>query len=289
MQTIGTVLLEVKLQATHYEEYYSRARRSAGDFIATARLCAGRRGEQPCTTSRTGGAVKDSFNADFYVTAATVIPVLFLALAVQGSIFDGVLRWLYRVTVRIPGILARRIDHPTLVRLFKIPKIIPTRTTHLSRRIRAAGALMKVLASTVVSLLTLSLIGSLIGEVLAILALYDRQSSPWRAYVVLISVIILAAMIALVPIGRLAATLIGLLSMTIRDGRDRKHAEEITLETNEKPYTVADLRLQFASSRTRESAARLAEYLTAAVPYEERRKGSPTDEDIQRALHDTWN
>jgi hypothetical protein len=43
--------------------------------------------------------MKDSFNADFYVTAATLIPVLYLALAVQGSTFDAVLRWLYGVVV----------------------------------------------------------------------------------------------------------------------------------------------------------------------------------------------
>ena len=33
-----------------------------------------------------------AFNHDFYVTAATVIPVLFLALAVQGRVYEGLLR-----------------------------------------------------------------------------------------------------------------------------------------------------------------------------------------------------
>jgi hypothetical protein len=36
--------------------------------------------------------VDKSFNADFYVTCATVIPVLFLAVAVQGRAFDSALR-----------------------------------------------------------------------------------------------------------------------------------------------------------------------------------------------------
>jgi hypothetical protein len=35
-----------------------------------------------------------SFNSDFYVTAATVIPVLYLALAVQGPALDEMIRWL---------------------------------------------------------------------------------------------------------------------------------------------------------------------------------------------------
>jgi len=33
-----------------------------------------------------------NFNADFYVTCATVIPVLFLAVAVQGRAYESVLR-----------------------------------------------------------------------------------------------------------------------------------------------------------------------------------------------------
>jgi hypothetical protein len=32
---------------------------------------------------------KDTFNADFYVTAATVIPVLFLALTLQGQTYES--------------------------------------------------------------------------------------------------------------------------------------------------------------------------------------------------------
>src|SRR5262249_8422479 len=36
----------------------------------------------------------DTFNADFYVTTATVIPVLYLALTLQGSTFENMMtRW----------------------------------------------------------------------------------------------------------------------------------------------------------------------------------------------------
>lgn len=44
-----------------------------------------------------------TFNSDLYATAATIIPVLYLALAVQGQTFDAVSGWLYRVTLRMPG------------------------------------------------------------------------------------------------------------------------------------------------------------------------------------------
>jgi hypothetical protein len=36
--------------------------------------------------------MNDAFHSDFYVTGATVIPVLFLALTLQGSTFDAVIQ-----------------------------------------------------------------------------------------------------------------------------------------------------------------------------------------------------
>ena len=106
---------------------------------------------------------------------------------------------------------------------------------------RVVRAFITVLASMTVLVLALLLIGSLIGEFIAILALYHRQSSPGQALYVLISVIILAAVIALVTFGRLPATFFRLLSMTMRDRRDRKRAIEIALKTDAgQPLTVAD-------------------------------------------------
>jgi hypothetical protein len=40
------------------------------------------------------------FNADLYTVAATVIPVLFLAIAVQGNAYDEFLRLLVSATRR---------------------------------------------------------------------------------------------------------------------------------------------------------------------------------------------
>jgi hypothetical protein len=36
--------------------------------------------------------VADNFNADFYITCATVIPVLFIAVTLQGQVYEAVLR-----------------------------------------------------------------------------------------------------------------------------------------------------------------------------------------------------
>jgi len=43
------------------------------------------------------------FNADFYTVAATVIPVLFLAVAVQGSMYEELLKAIAIATLRAAG------------------------------------------------------------------------------------------------------------------------------------------------------------------------------------------
>ncbi len=229
-----------------------------------------------------------TFNSDFYVTAATIIPVLYLALAVQGQTFDAVSGWLYRATLRMPGVFARVINHPRLVRLFKIPKVIPSRTAHLSWQIRAAVTFVKALNYAAVLLFTLLLIGSLIGEIFAILALHDRQSSSWRAYVVLYSVIFLAVIIAIPPIGRLTATFLRLRSIKVRDKQDKERAIRIAIENplNGEPLIVADYRLIFAGLRTREGAEELLEM--NRTPLADQRIGSPTEEEIRKALDEMY-
>lgn len=217
--------------------------------------------------------MKDSFNTDFYVTAATVIPVLYLAIAVQGSTFDAMLRWLYAVVVAKERRLVRHAW------LYKIPK---------NWGIRVARVSITMLASAIVLAMAISLIGSLVGEVIAILALYYRQSSPWQVLCV-ISVIFLAAVIALVPFWRLAATFRRLLSMAMNDKRDRRRADEISSETDELPLTIANYRSYFSLKETREEAQRSAEQVIAdRRPPAERRLGSPTDDDIRRAIDEVF-
>jgi hypothetical protein len=39
---------------------------------------------------------KDTFNADFYITAATVIPILYLALTLQGQTYQDLVRIIFK-------------------------------------------------------------------------------------------------------------------------------------------------------------------------------------------------
>jgi hypothetical protein len=224
--------------------------------------------------------MKDSFNADFYTTAATVIPVLYLAIAVQGSTFDAVLRWLYRVGARSNGIVSRLTEPGR--RLAWLRKI------RRNLGMRVASFVVTLLAFTVVLLMAIVLIGSLAGEAIAILALYHRQSSSWQALCV-ISVIVLAVVIALIPFWRLAATFLRLLSMRMHDRRNRERAYKISSETGELPMTIADYRYQFSQRKTREDAEGYAELVIShMVPPAERRLGSPTEDDIRRALDEAF-
>jgi hypothetical protein len=223
--------------------------------------------------------MKDSFNADFYAAAATVIPVLYLAIAVQGSTFDATLRWLYGVVARRKGIAARYTAGSRLAWLRKISG---------NREMRIARFAITLLASTIVLFMAIALIGSLVGEAIAVLALYHRQSSSWQVLCV-ISVIFLAAVIALIPFWRLAATFLRLLSMGARDRRDRRRAYEVSSETDEVPLTIADYRSHFSQQKTREEAERFAEVVLAdRSPSAERRLGGPTEDDIRRALDEAF-
>jgi hypothetical protein len=223
------------------------------------------------------------FNADFYVTAATVIPVLYLALAVQGSTFDAMSKWLYGVIVRRGGKVANFIEsHPRFLWLRRIPK---------GFGVKAAKTLTVVPAFLIVFTLALSLIGSLIGEFIAIRALYQRKATPWQAQYVLISVIVLASVIALVTSGRLVAAFLKLLAIRRRNRRDRESAIEIDLKgTSGMPFIQADYVFQISKeARTRDDALKLAERMIANFPPEaELRPGTPPAEDILKAVDEAF-
>jgi hypothetical protein len=97
--------------------------------------------------------MKDSFNADFYTTAATVIPVLYIALAVQ---LDSLSMWLYRVTIR-KGAREKRLTVIILVLALALP-----------------------------------LLFSLIGEGCALWALCYKESMPWILFSAIILVVVTA-------------------------------------------------------------------------------------------------
>jgi hypothetical protein len=97
----------------------------------------------------------DTFNADFYVVAATVIPVLYLALTLQGSTFESLLAgWESNMRAN-----ARH-----------------------ARLNRAVLMMFPVLAY-------LLMVTGYAGELAAIFALYNRSSSGGAGPVALISVI----------------------------------------------------------------------------------------------------
>lgn len=206
-----------------------------------------------------------TFNSDFYVTTATIIPVLYLALAVQGSTLDVALTWLYRVAIT-----------PALSLGYTRPV--------KGRRLRYRGAFATLLA------FVLLLVVSLIGEIIAILALYYRQSSPWRAWWVLISVILLAAVIALVTSRRSAATVVRILTIRRRDKKDKKRAIEIAVTSKEgEPLIPADHRNMFVRDMGKHKAE-IDAYLdnVPQVPEAQRRRGSPTLDEIRRGLEEAF-
>jgi hypothetical protein len=113
--------------------------------------------------------VAESFNADFYVTCATVIPVLFLAVALQGRLYNSLLK---------SALNARRQviedDEPALGSLIK------------------AGCLPSVAYA-----IWLAGAG---GEVCALLALYWRNDSPSLRLIVLLATLILVVAAAASPL-----------------------------------------------------------------------------------------
>jgi hypothetical protein len=99
-----------------------------------------------------------NFNADFYVTCATVIPVLLIAAAVQRQALIFLLHRVGRRTVR-------------------------------HRELR----FLRFRASVIV-------IAGVVGEVIALLALYWRSEIPWQRPMALVATLILFGVIAAGPI-----------------------------------------------------------------------------------------
>jgi hypothetical protein len=117
------------------------------------------------------------FNGLFYATAATLIPVLFLALAVQGNTFERLLDVALRGSQSIhPGMPAR------------------------SAQIAGARSLLALAAAYGV------LAYSVIGEISAAVALCDRRGGSGTSSTVLVSVITLTIAVAAGPALRLRRT-----------------------------------------------------------------------------------
>jgi len=129
------------------------------------------------------------FNTDFYVTAATVIPVLYLALAVQGSTLNTAVTWLY----------AAKASHR------RAEEWVSDINERYGRRGEIAVSITDPpvigLATMVVIALIISLAASLTGEIAAILLLYTRRACSWEGQLVLISTITAGVMVGFVTAG----------------------------------------------------------------------------------------
>jgi GNAT superfamily N-acetyltransferase len=120
-------------------------------------------------------AVRSDFNADFYVAAATVIPVLYLALGVQGSMLTWVIA---RLNKSLRAMSRQRPD-------------TPLRQLALAGRVAVSYVLMTV------ALLILA--AGVVGESAAILALYHQKGGPTTGRLVTASVIALLVLTAASP------------------------------------------------------------------------------------------
>ena len=130
-----------------------------------------------------------AFNADFYVTLATVIPVLYLALTLQGTTFEKVMIYWRSSNKKAPRTFKGQA--PTFI----------------------VGA-VSIAAAGIVSY-------SVNGEYLALHALYSQDSSSATGTTVYTSVILLLFLTAAGPFARFAATYFG----TLADDHRRFKAE----------------------------------------------------------------
>jgi len=113
-----------------------------------------------------------NFPADFYVTCATVIPVLYLAGAVQGTIWESLMQAASAgVRARLKGRITYRIT------------LTPTPTVSM---LLAAAAMYIGLAGGV-------------GEFLALLALYRGSEVPIQRVIVLVATLILVFAVVTLP------------------------------------------------------------------------------------------
>ena len=111
---------------------------------------------------------KDTFNADFYVVAATIIPVLYLALTLQGQTFEQILSLYQAAWKSNPPRGWRRWQTASLVAVLPL------------------GG-MAILATGVV------------GELQAIGALYQRQADSDTEGFVLITLFVLLTSVLIAP------------------------------------------------------------------------------------------
>jgi hypothetical protein len=100
-------------------------------------------------------------NSDFYVAAATVIPVVFLGLVLQGGLWEWISQQI--ITDRRPAVLS--------------------------------GSLSGSFVSALQIFALVILFGGTVGEIMALYVLWQQQAGSWVGYVVFISAAFLVALL----------------------------------------------------------------------------------------------
>jgi hypothetical protein len=165
----------------------------------------------------------DKFPSDFYVTCATVIPVLFLAVAVQGRTWASFLRAIdqayetereataavaeFERRLSVPFVGADLVD--TWGRSFEIP---------------------------IVTIMMLIILTGGVGEFLALLALFLSSEFPGQRVIVFVGTLMLVAAVATVPYRTMVR---GLMMRSRLDSQRRQH-EAANRQSGEPPEDAGD-------------------------------------------------
>lgn len=132
------------------------------------------------------------FQGDFYVTCASVIPVLFLAVAVEGRVYQ----WALSTSER-----AEKYSNTTTRTVLGIEP--PAQRPNVWQGAREQLADLAAMVLVFIALLIVFAGG--LGEAMALLVLYQKSETPGDRVIVLVSTLVLVvAVIAgpAVPLGR---------------------------------------------------------------------------------------
>jgi hypothetical protein len=158
-------------------------------------------------------AAVPAFNGGFYSTIATIIPVLFLAIAVQGTAY---------------GILVKTVAYG--IRLYRRAMPVTSTVIRMSPLTGAwvlavvvIGAWLALGVLVLVSVLTL--ISGLAGEIIAVIALYRQHAIAGSGAFVLGATIFLVVMTAAGPAWALGRSLVQAVRQQLDDAKPGTDAE----------------------------------------------------------------
>jgi hypothetical protein len=122
------------------------------------------------------------FNGTFYATVATIIPVLFLAIAIQGNIYQAIL-----------------LEYARRTRAYRQRMRAADAAGQLTIRKALGGGLAAQVPGILASAI---LVGGLYGEGVALDALYVQKAPPGAGLIVLLVTLYLVAVATSGPMGQ---------------------------------------------------------------------------------------